>query len=32
MEAAFLTDQQKPRIMRLRHYLETEVKPIVNDH
>ena len=27
-----LTDQEKDVIMRLRHYLETEVKPIVNDH
>ena len=31
MEAA-LTDQEKAVLMRLRHYLETEVKPIVNDH
>ena len=29
---AELTDQEKALIMRLRHYLETEVKPIVNDH
>ncbi len=29
---AELTDQEKAVIMRLRHYLETEVKPIVNDH
>ena len=27
-----LTDQEKALLMRLRHYLETEVKPIVNDH
>ncbi|CAN5342159.1 acyl-CoA dehydrogenase family protein [soil metagenome] len=27
-----LTDQEKDLIARLRHYLETEVKPIVNDH
>lgn len=31
MEAG-LTAQEKAVIMRLRHYLETEVKPIVNDH
>ena len=29
---AELTDQEKDVIMRLRHYLESEVKPIVNDH
>ena len=29
---AELTEQEKAVIMRLRHYLETEVKPIVNDH
>jgi glutaryl-CoA dehydrogenase len=29
---AELTDQEKAIIMRLRHYLETEVRPIVNDH
>ena len=27
-----LTAQEKAVLMRLRHYLETEVKPIVNDH
>jgi glutaryl-CoA dehydrogenase len=27
-----LTDQEKDLIARLRHYLETEIKPIVNDH
>ncbi len=32
MEASSLTDQEKALIMRLRQYLETEVKPIVNDH
>jgi glutaryl-CoA dehydrogenase len=32
MEASSLTEQEKALIMRLRHYLETEVKPIVNDH
>jgi glutaryl-CoA dehydrogenase len=31
-EAASLSEQEKTLIMRLRHYLETEVKPIVNDH
>ncbi|MEO6116338.1 MAG: acyl-CoA dehydrogenase family protein [Pseudolysinimonas sp.] len=29
---AELTEQEKALLMRLRHYLETEVKPIVNDH
>lgn len=29
---AELTEQEKSVIMRLRRYLETEVKPIVNDH
>jgi glutaryl-CoA dehydrogenase len=29
---AELTEQERAVIMRLRHYLETEVKPIVNDH
>src|SRR4051794_29368538 len=29
---AELTEPEKALIMRLRHYLETEVKPIVNDH
>ncbi len=28
---AALTEQGKAVLMRLRHYLETEVKPIVND-
>jgi glutaryl-CoA dehydrogenase len=27
-----LTDQEKAHIMRLREYLESEVRPIVNDH
>ncbi|MET0304195.1 MAG: acyl-CoA dehydrogenase family protein [Microbacteriaceae bacterium] len=27
-----LTDQEKDLLTRLRHYLETEVRPIVNDH
>ncbi len=29
---AGLTDQEKAHLADLRHYLETEVKPIVNDH
>jgi glutaryl-CoA dehydrogenase len=29
---AELSEQEKALLMKLRHYLETEVKPIVNDH
>ncbi|HEY4152486.1 MAG TPA: acyl-CoA dehydrogenase family protein [Pseudolysinimonas sp.] len=29
---AELTEQERALIMKLRHYLDTEVKPIVNDH
>ncbi|MES1169792.1 MAG: acyl-CoA dehydrogenase family protein, partial [Leifsonia sp.] len=29
---AELAEPEKALLMKLRHYLETEVKPIVNDH